>query len=176
MDVEGLSAAGIYRRPFEYYLMGTYPPIKAMHPITPDEVFDNATENFNIYVHIPFCEQYCTFCHFTKEINPRSDRVEQYLQALLKEIDLAHQRLDGRITAHTLYFGGGTPSYLNPRQFEALFAQLKSKVRFTDKTEISFELHPGSSASPTMKTASVPSRLSATTAGSSACSRWTTRC
>lgn len=143
VDVEGLSAAGIYRRPFEYYLMGTYPPIKAMHPVTPAEVFAGATENFNLYVHIPFCEQYCTFCHFTKEINPRADRVEQYLGALLKEIELAHRQLDGRITAHTLYFGGGTPSYLNPRQFEALFAQIKKHVRFTDQTEISFELHPG---------------------------------
>jgi|RhiMethySRZTD1v2_1073278.scaffolds.fasta_scaffold04817_7 coproporphyrinogen III oxidase-like Fe-S oxidoreductase len=143
LDLQGLAEAGIYQRPFEYYLMGTYPPIKAMYPVGEDEVFSNATGNYNIYVHLPFCEQYCSFCHFTKEINPKADRVTAYLDSLLTEIDLTHRKLNGRIKAHTIYFGGGTPSYLRPRELERLFAKLRSRLGISEQTEISFELHPG---------------------------------
>ena len=143
LDLQGLASAGIYKQPFEYYLMGTYPPIKAMYPVDEEEVFSNATGDYNIYVHLPFCEQYCSFCHFTKEINPEADRVTAYLDSLLTEIDLTHRRLDGRIKAHTIYFGGGTPSYLRPRELERLFAKLRSRLEISERTEISFELHPG---------------------------------
>jgi amino acid adenylation domain-containing protein len=143
LDLGGLAEAGIYRQPFEYYLMGTYPPIKAMYPVGEEEVFSNATGNYNVYTHIPFCEQYCSFCHFTKEINPKADRVTTYLDALLAEMDLVNRKLEGRLKAHTIYFGGGTPSYLRPQQLERLFAKLRSHLQITDATEISFELHPG---------------------------------
>lgn len=143
LDIDGLTAAGIYRKPFEYYLMGTYPPLKAMYPITEDEVFSNATGHYNVYVHIPFCEQYCSFCHFTKEIQSKGDRVRSYLNALLTEIDLIHNKLEGSIKAHTIYFGGGTPSYLRPQELEALFTHLWSRIQISNATEISFELHPG---------------------------------
>jgi len=143
LDLQGLAKAGIYQRPFEYYLMGTYPPIKAMYPVGVEEVFSNATGNYNIYVHLPFCEQFCSFCHFTKEINPKAERVTSYLDALLTEIDLSHRKLDGRIKAHTVYFGGGTPSYLRPHELERLFTKLRSRLQIAEQTEISFELHPG---------------------------------
>ncbi len=75
INLEHLRELGLYRKPFEYYLMGTYPPLKAMHPVMPQEVFDGASGYYNVYIHIPFCEQHCTFCHFAKEIRPKNERV-----------------------------------------------------------------------------------------------------
>lgn len=143
LDLSKLIQAGIYLEPFSYYLMGTYPPIKAMSPISPDEVFSGASRDSSIYIHVPFCEQYCTFCHFTKEINPRQARVDVYLEALLAEMDLVTDALGGSLSAHDIYFGGGTPSYLRPDRISRVFAKLHSRARMTSDCEITFELHPG---------------------------------
>ena len=61
-----------------------------------------------LYVHVPFCEAKCTYCHFA--IDPRRPdgaRQDRYLRALVAEMDAAPAA-----PADTLYFGGGTPSLL----------------------------------------------------------------
>ena len=143
VDLERLTEFGIYRRPLEYYLVGTYPPIKAMDPVTPEEVFVEAAHDFNVYVHVPFCETRCTFCHFTKEINPRAERVTRYLDALQADVDVVCATLGAPPRAHTIYLGGGTPSYLLPTQLEGLFTHLARRLDVTPDAEITFELHPG---------------------------------
>lgn len=143
LNLNALRKAGIYHKLLEYYLIGTYPPLKAMTPISAESVFVNATGNYNLYFHIPFCEQYCTFCHFTKQINPKEDRVKKYVNALCKEMDLVYRMLDGDIKAHTIYFGGGTPSYLRPTPLRQILGKLLDTVKILEDAEITFELHPG---------------------------------
>ena len=66
-------------------------------------------EPLGLYVHVPFCEAKCTYCHFA--IDPRrpdEGRQESYVRAVLAEMGAAEA---GR--ADTLYFGGGTPSLLS---------------------------------------------------------------
>src|SRR5262245_61943234 len=68
------------------------------------------------YVHVPFCRHRCGYCNFTL-VTGRDDLIERYLRAIELEVGGAHP------TAHevdTLYFGGGTPTYLTPEQFRAL--------------------------------------------------------
>ena len=140
-DLEFIRQAGLLRNPFDYYLLATYPPLKAMAPIGPDEVFVGHTGPHRAYVHIPFCEQYCTFCHYAKEIKPHTSSVTRYLQALHREIELTAERFGGRIRVESVYFGGGTPSYLTAPQLESLFAQF---FRFVEpQGDLVFELHPG---------------------------------
>jgi len=65
-----------------------------------------------IYVHIPFCEAKCTYCHFA--IDPRrpdGERQERYVRAVLAEMEATEAG-----PADTLYFGGGTPSLLAPER------------------------------------------------------------
>ncbi len=62
-----------------------------------------------LYVHIPFCEAKCTYCHFA--IDPRRpgrERQQRYVDAVLREMEAAEPA-----RADTLYFGGGTPSLLS---------------------------------------------------------------
>jgi oxygen-independent coproporphyrinogen-3 oxidase len=144
MDLERIEKAGLYVKPFDYYVLGSvYPPLKAHDPIRADEVFANASKDFSLYVHVPFCHQYCTFCHFAKQINPKSDRVERYLAALKSELKLVSRQLDGNLNVHTTYFGGGTASYLDAPQIDGLFESLRSDCRYSENAEITFELHPG---------------------------------
>jgi oxygen-independent coproporphyrinogen III oxidase len=142
IDVAALRTAGIAAEGFEYYLLGTYPPLKAMHRIDEREAYENASGLYNVYVHIPFCQQYCTFCHFAKEINPDRSRVTAYLRGLRRELELLAARLPGGIVAQTVYFGGGTPSYLTARELEELLDALWAVVTPAPNCEVTFELHP----------------------------------
>jgi len=143
IPTEPLRAAGVYRTPLEYYLVGTYPPLKYLHDIDQSEVYKGITPSQNLYLHMPFCEQYCTFCHFYKEINSDTDRVDTYLTALHAEIGLVAGKMTDGLNASSVYFGGGTPSYLNAGQLTGLFEHLWRNVGVTADTEITFELHPG---------------------------------
>src|SRR5215472_9119126 len=74
-----------------------------------------------LYFHIPFCETICSFCPFVRGSYKHEDEVERYVQALLTEVKrkhqfatLAHQPVD------TIYFGGGTPSVLEPDQIRRI--------------------------------------------------------
>lgn len=138
-----LADAELRRNPLDYYLLATYPPLKAMAPIEPEEVFRNPGTVHRAYVHIPFCEQYCTFCHYAKEINPREHLVKRYLTALHREIELTAARLGQPVPVKSVYFGGGTPSYLTAAELAALMEQLFANVRLADGGELMFELHPG---------------------------------
>ena len=143
LNFDKIKQSPIYLNMFEYYLMGTYPPLKAMYPISVEEVFKDASGVYNLYLHIPFCQQLCTFCHFAKEINAKNDRIENYLDALHKEIDMVARRLTEGARIKTIFFGGGTPSILRAPQIEKLFTHLKQVFVISEETEITFELHPG---------------------------------
>jgi oxygen-independent coproporphyrinogen-3 oxidase len=143
LDFYSLRDSAVYRDPLDYYLLATYPPIKAMSPMAAEDVYPGARGVYRVYVHIPFCEQYCTFCHYTKEINAKHDRVERYLEALFREFELVRDLVGEKIRAYSVFFGGGTPSYLSAEQLERLLERLWSILHFENKEEIIFELHPG---------------------------------
>jgi oxygen-independent coproporphyrinogen III oxidase len=123
------------------YLTGTYPPLKAMRAVEAASLFANVSDELNVYVHIPFCRQRCTFCHFAKEIKPGLDRVAIYLRALVAEMRQAASVL-GRRRARSVYFGGGTPSMLTAAEMRMLFAALHDSFVIDAATEFTFELHP----------------------------------
>jgi oxygen-independent coproporphyrinogen III oxidase len=138
-----LADSGILQPIENYYLVGTYPPLKAMSEIPEHEALAGLTPTANLYLHLPFCEQRCTFCHFAKEILPPDQRVARYLTALHRELELVTDMVDRPTRAETVYFGGGTPSYLSANQITELFHKLRRQVDILPGAEITFELHPG---------------------------------
>ncbi len=143
IDFASLEQTEVYRDPLNYYLLANYPPLKAMREISPEEVFRNARGPQRIYLHIPFCEQYCTFCHYAKEIRAREDRIERYLRALFDEMDRVFERLGEAIPTFSIFFGGGTPSSLSPQQLDRLFVHLGRGIERRGGADVIFELHPG---------------------------------
>ena len=75
-----------------------------------------------IYIHIPFCRSFCTYCGFYSEICSGSDaqRVQNFVDALCSEIRERRGEPGFASAPHTLYIGGGTPSVLPPAALETI--------------------------------------------------------
>ncbi|MCX7939189.1 MAG: radical SAM family heme chaperone HemW [Thermoflexales bacterium] len=97
-----------------------------------------------IYVHIPFCRARCTYCDFNTYIGQEA-LFEPYVRALEREIR-AH-----RGVAHTLFFGGGTPSLLTPTQLERLITACRDALALPSDAEITVECNPGTVTQPYLR-------------------------
>jgi oxygen-independent coproporphyrinogen-3 oxidase len=86
---------------------------------------------------VPFCARRCGYCNFTL-IAGRDDLVERFLQAI--EVELS--ALDGPHEVDTLFFGGGTPSYLPHRELERLFSIARATFPLAHGAEFSVEANP----------------------------------
>ncbi|MGB8362454.1 MAG: radical SAM family heme chaperone HemW [Acidimicrobiia bacterium] len=89
------------------------------------------------YVHIPFCSAVCPYCDFAV-VAGRDDLVETYVAALCREIQTrpAWQPLSA------VYFGGGTPSHVDPPMLGEILMMLESKHGITFDAEVSLEANP----------------------------------
>src|SRR5262245_51950545 len=70
----------------------------------------------SLYVHVPFCAQKCAYCAFYSEA-AAGEKVNRYVATLIRELE----RVAGELKPRTIFFGGGTPSLLNLRQWEQIF-------------------------------------------------------
>ena len=98
----------------------------------------------SVYLHIPFCEAKCTYCDFLSFPSPPdAPFVQNYLQALIKEIKIYGQQLQqAGIKVGTLYLGGGTPTVLTPQQLEMLLSACRLYLPL-DNPEWTVEANPG---------------------------------
>ena len=76
-----------------------------------------------LYVHIPFCKSFCTYCGFYSET---AVCYEAFAKALLKEADLRQEELSGTFQTRTLYIGGGTPTVLPLSVLEHIVSHLRN--------------------------------------------------
>ena len=77
--------------------------------------------DLGLYVHIPFCRTLCGFCPYCKEVYS-PERMDRYLDALIREIHLVGGQHPGKKRATSLYFGGGTPALAAGRLGEIIAA------------------------------------------------------
>lgn len=95
-----------------------------------------------IYVHWPFCKKKCPYCDFNSHVRDGVDHTA-WRDALLRE--LHHWR--GRVEGHTvtsIFFGGGTPSLMQPETAKAIIDEVKALWPTTDSIEITLEANPTS--------------------------------
>lgn len=96
-------------------------------------------EKTSIYIHIPFCKTDCSYCGFY--INPsKKDLLEEYVEALLKEIYMA-KNIKGikNKPFHCVYFGGGTPTDLEPIHIKKISKALKDTFTLVNDCEFTVE-------------------------------------
>ena len=95
-----------------------------------------------LYVHIPFCKSKCTYCDFYSL--PHSEgRMDAYCAALGRHLtEVAPQAASHRVD--TVYFGGGTPSYLGSKRLCGLLNLIRKNYRLDKHTEITLEANPDS--------------------------------
>ena len=92
-----------------------------------------------LYIHIPFCKSYCTYCSFFRTTS--LDLKDKYVDTLCREIDLRHDYL-GKTSLDTIYFGGGTPSLLTADELSKIFSAIGKYFTITDEAEITIECNP----------------------------------
>jgi len=95
-----------------------------------------ATRVTSLYVHVPFCAQKCVYCAFYSEASS-GELVNRYTGALLRELELVADDLKPQ----TIFFGGGTPSLLNLRQWEQIL-RIMEKLDLLGAEEFTVECNP----------------------------------
>jgi len=100
----------------------------------------------SVYIHIPFCRRRCYYCDFpisvigSKGGNSASNMVEEYLAALIRDIQLIPAIAR---PVQTIFFGGGTPSLLSPAELSSIIQAIALKFGIAVDAEISMEIDPG---------------------------------
>lgn len=92
------------------------------------------------YIHIPFCQKKCYYCDFTAFMN-MENRIDSYIKNLIKEIKLYQERVGLEIDS--IYIGGGTPSYINPKYIVEIIKQI-NKFHKINLKEFTIECNPNS--------------------------------
>ena len=92
-----------------------------------------------IYIHIPFCAKRCTYCDFYTEVAPKL--IPVLVDSIVRELNVRKSYLQNE-TINTIYFGGGTPSILNPEEFSKIFETIFSIYSVDKNAEITFEANP----------------------------------
>jgi oxygen-independent coproporphyrinogen III oxidase len=89
-----------------------------------------------LYLHVPFCSAICNYCNFNRGLFDAALK-ERYVAALLTEI-----RRSSGAPADTIFFGGGTPSLLDPSEIAALIAACRESFPMPADAEITLEANP----------------------------------
>jgi oxygen-independent coproporphyrinogen-3 oxidase len=100
-----------------------------------------ATRVASLYIHVPFCAQKCAYCAFYSE-SSSGELVNRYVDALIRELEIVADDLKPR----TIFFGGGTPSLLNLRQWEKILRAME-KLNLPGAEEFTVECNPATVSS-----------------------------
>jgi oxygen-independent coproporphyrinogen-3 oxidase len=96
-----------------------------------------------LYLHIPFCVSLCGYCTFARGLLDVGLK-RRYVAALEQEIRGARQPAEAPAPADTIYFGGGTPSLLDPLDVARLLAACRDSFDLSSDAEITLEANPES--------------------------------
>ncbi|MEO1140373.1 MAG: radical SAM family heme chaperone HemW, partial [Pseudomonadota bacterium] len=97
---------------------------------------------FGFYVHWPFCESKCPYCDFNSHVRAEIDQ-SRWLAAYMTEIDRYANLVPGRVL-NSVFFGGGTPSLMDPHIVATILNKIRSSWRTVNDLEITLEANPGS--------------------------------
>lgn len=112
----------------------------------------NSTEGISIYIHLPFCENLCTFCGCHKRITKRHEVEEPYIDTLLKEWDLYCDLFPERPKIKELHLGGGTPTFFSAENLKKMMDGLFERADRCEEFEFSFEGHPNNTTEEHLRT------------------------
>lgn len=98
----------------------------------------------SVYVHIPFCEHLCFYCACNKIATRNRNRAADYLECLLREVQLKARLFEPRRRVHQVHFGGGTPTFLTAGQLASVLDALGQWFDFSDDAagDYSIEIDP----------------------------------
>ena len=102
----------------------------------------NISPGFGVYIHWPFCRSKCPYCDFNSHVRERIDH-GRWQSALLRELAHYARDTEGRQVT-SIFFGGGTPSLMEPETVAALIARVRDLWPVAGDVEITLEANPTS--------------------------------
>jgi putative oxygen-independent coproporphyrinogen III oxidase len=101
------------------------------------------SDPFGVYVHWPFCAAKCPYCDFNSHVRHKPVDQRQFADALCTEIATTARRVPGR-QVESVFFGGGTPSLMEPGTVARILDCIAGNWAITDDAEITLEANPTS--------------------------------
>jgi oxygen-independent coproporphyrinogen-3 oxidase len=105
--------------------------------------------NLAFYIHIPYCVKRCGYCDFNTytpaelKISTGLEQISNsYIDLLLQEIDSVRGQIVGEITVPSIFFGGGTPSLMQPNDIGRVISKIKTEFDLPLNSEITLECNP----------------------------------
>ena len=99
-------------------------------------------EPLSLYVHVPFCEERCSFCGCMVIITKKAAVAERYMEYLPREIEMLASRLGERRRLVQYHWGGGTPTYLTIPQMKVLQEAVTRHFEIDARAEVAIEVDP----------------------------------
>jgi len=96
----------------------------------------------SLYVHLPWCVRKCPYCDFNSHAVREEMPGDEYVQALLRDLEEELPLAWGR-PVHSIFFGGGTPSLFSAGQIETLLTGFRTLLPVSPEAEITIEANPG---------------------------------
>jgi len=146
MTQSSLSFAAKYDRPVPRYT--SYPTAPHFSDDVGEEAYRqwlselNSAQPLSLYIHVPFCASMCWFCGCHTKIVARYEPVADYVDHLLREMELLADALPARMPVSHVHWGGGSPTMLQPEDWQRMMVQIRERFDLTDEAELAVELDP----------------------------------
>lgn len=102
----------------------------------------NRNSGISLYIHLPFCENLCTYCGCNTRITRNHSVEGPYIAAVLREWGSYRQLFPDIPVIREIHLGGGTPTFFSAENLQILLNGILDGVRIHEKAEFSFEAHP----------------------------------
>ena len=96
----------------------------------------------SLYVHMPWCVRKCPYCDFNSHVSPEHLPAEEYVRALLADLEQDLVLVWGRPVS-SIYFGGGTPSLFSAELISGFLSATRARLDLRPDVEITLEANPG---------------------------------
>jgi oxygen-independent coproporphyrinogen III oxidase len=93
-----------------------------------------------LYIHIPFCKQKCNYCDFVSYAG-KEELIDSYVEALVRELESLRSTIHDPLS--TIFFGGGTPTLLEPKHIARIIGSVECRTLSVEQSEITIEANPG---------------------------------
>lgn len=110
--------------------------------LTPRSISLSALPPLSLYVHLPWCVRKCPYCDFNSHEAQGELPEQQYVAALIRDLESALPQIWGR-KVYTVFFGGGTPSLFSAESIDEILTAVRALVPLDYDAEITLEANPG---------------------------------
>ncbi|WP_276349219.1 oxygen-independent coproporphyrinogen III oxidase [Daejeonella sp. JGW-45] len=114
--------------------------------------YESSGDGISLYIHLPFCENLCTYCGCTTRITKNHHVEGPYIDAVLKEWDMYTRVLGGKPCISGIHLGGGTPTFFSAENLARLINGITANAILLPDADMSFEGHPANTTGEHLKT------------------------